>query len=95
MTHSLRWRLFPGLLLCAGLVLPAASAGPQKEQQPKLLLEEAGKKELVDGDLKGAIATYERILNVQGVPRALTARPGRRTRRWNSWRSVTFMPADS
>jgi len=74
MTHSLRWRLFPGLLLCAGLVLPAASAGPQREQQPKLLLEEAGKKELVDGDLKGAIEIYQKILALEDVPRASVAR---------------------
>jgi Tol biopolymer transport system component len=74
MTYSLRWRLFPGLLLCAGLVLPAASAGPQKEQQPKLLLEEAGKKELVDGDLKGAIEIYQKILALEDVPRASVAR---------------------
>jgi Tol biopolymer transport system component len=74
MKHSLRWRLFPGLLLCAGLVLPAASANVQKEQQPKLLLEEATKKELVDGDLKGAIEIYQKILSLEGVPRTSVAR---------------------
>jgi hypothetical protein len=74
MKHSLRWRLFPGLLLCAGLVLPAASAKGPGGQQPKLLLEEATKKELVDGDLKGAIEIYQKILSLEGVPRASVAR---------------------
>jgi Tol biopolymer transport system component len=72
MSGPLRWRLIRGSLPVAGLVL-AALASAQKED-PRLLLEKAQKLELVDGDLKGAIATYERILNVQAVPRAVAAR---------------------
>src|SRR5512136_2739468 len=73
MSNPLRWRLIRGSLPVAGLVL-ATLAGAQKEEPPQLLLEKATKLELVDGDLKGAIATYERILGVQGVPRAVMAR---------------------
>jgi Tol biopolymer transport system component len=64
----------PGILLCAGLLLPVASAQVQKDPQPQLLLEEAAKKELVDGELKGAIAIYQRILKTEGTPRGITAR---------------------
>jgi Tol biopolymer transport system component len=74
MSHPLRWRPLAGLLLCAGLLMPVASAQAQTDQQPKLLLEEATKKELVDGDLKGAIDTYQKILALAGVPRATSAR---------------------
>jgi Tol biopolymer transport system component len=73
MSSPLRWRMISGLFLMAGLVL-GALANAQKEEPPPLLLEQANKLELVDGDLKGAIATYERILNVQGVPRVVAAR---------------------
>ncbi len=73
MSSPLRRRMIRGSFLIAGLVL-AALASAQKEEPPQLLLEKATKLELVDGDLKGAIATYERILNVQGVPRAVAAR---------------------
>jgi Tol biopolymer transport system component len=73
MRHALRRRLIPGMLLCAGLLWPV-SAQVQKEHQPALLLEEAAKKELVDGDLKGAIETCQRILGLAGVPRAVVAR---------------------
>ena len=66
--------MISGLLLCAGLLLLAAFASAQKEQQAKLLLEQATKKELIDGDLKGAIETYQKILNLQGVPRAVIAK---------------------
>jgi Tol biopolymer transport system component len=72
MSGSLRRRLIHGSFLVAGLTL-AALASAQKED-PRLLLEKAQKLELVDGDLKGAIATYETILSVQGVPRAVAAR---------------------
>src|SRR5512136_1326511 len=72
MSGPLPWRLTCGWLLIAGLAL-VGFAGAQKED-PQLLLEKATKLELVDGDLKGAIATYERILGVQGVPRAVMAR---------------------
>jgi Tol biopolymer transport system component len=54
--------------------MPGVSAQVQKEQQPKLLLEEATKKELVDGDLKGAIETYQKIVALEGVPRAVVAK---------------------
>jgi len=74
MTHPLRWRPLAGVLLCAGLLVPVASAQGQQDQQPGLLLEDATKKELVDGDLKGAIETYQRVLASQGVPRATAAR---------------------
>jgi Tol biopolymer transport system component len=72
MSSPLRWRLICGSFLIAGFAL-AAFTSAQKED-PGLLLEKATKLELVDGDLKGAIATYERILNVQGVPRVAAAR---------------------
>jgi Tol biopolymer transport system component len=52
-------------------------ASLQQAQQPnpaKLLLEEATKKEVVDGDLKGAIETYQKIVALEGVPRATAAR---------------------
>ena len=78
MRHSRRWRLVPGLLLCAGLVVTAAPmAGLQQASQAnpaKLLLEEATKKEVVDGDLKGAIEVYQKIVALEGVPRATAAR---------------------
>ena len=74
MKHPLRWRPLAGVLLCAGLLMPVASAQGQKDQQPRLLLEAATKQELVDGDLKGAIETYQRILALEGVPRATAAR---------------------
>ena len=74
MRHSLQWRLISGLLLCAGLLLLAAFAAVQKEQQSKLLLEQATKKELIDGDLKSAIETYQQILNLQDAPRAVVAK---------------------
>jgi Tol biopolymer transport system component len=73
MSGPLRRRLTLGGFLVAGLVL-AALANAQEEEAPQLLLEQATKLELVDGDLKGAIATYDRILAVQGVPRAVAAR---------------------
>jgi len=77
-----------GLLLCAALLITAApmsgapmgsvpTNGSHTQQQPnpaKLLLEEATKKEVVDGDLKGAIETYQKILALEGVPRAVAAR---------------------
>jgi Tol biopolymer transport system component len=74
MKDSFQWRLAFGLSLCAAILLLSAFATVQKEQQPKLLLEEATKKELIDGDLKGAIETYQRILNLEGVPRAVVAK---------------------
>jgi Tol biopolymer transport system component len=72
MSGPLRRRTVRVSFLVAGLAL-AALASAQKED-PGLLLEKATKLELVDGDLKGAIATYERILGVQGVPRTVAAR---------------------
>lgn len=74
MRHPFRWRFVPGVLLCAGMLFPVASAQAPKAQQPALLLEDAAKRELVDGDLKGAIDTLQRILKLEGVPRAITAR---------------------
>jgi len=73
MSGSLRWRLICGSLLLTGLAA-AVLASAQKEEPPQILLEKATKLELVDGDLKGAIATYERILGLQGVPRVVAAR---------------------
>jgi len=86
MRHSLHWRLIPGLAFCAALVVATApitgalTAGPtaapaaQQPDQARLLLEEATKKEVVDGDLKGAIDAYQKILTLQGAPRAATAK---------------------
>jgi Tol biopolymer transport system component len=73
MSGPLRWRLTLGSFLLAGLVL-AALANAQKEEPPPLLLEKATKLELIDGDLKGAIEIYQKILNLQGVSRAVAAR---------------------
>jgi Tol biopolymer transport system component len=73
MSGPLRWRLTVGSFCLAGLVL-AALASAQKDEPPQLLLEKATKLELVDGDLKGAIAIDERILGLPGVPRAVAAR---------------------
>ena len=72
MSGPLRWRLICGSFLVVGFALVAFTSA-QKED-PQLLLEKAGKLELVDGDLKGAIAIYEGILGSQGVPRAVAAR---------------------
>ncbi len=72
MTSPLRWRLICGSFLVAGFALVALTSA-QKED-PQVLLEKATKLELVDGDLKGAIAIDERILGLPGVPRAVTAR---------------------
>ncbi|MFO7692952.1 MAG: tetratricopeptide repeat protein [Vicinamibacterales bacterium] len=78
MRHSPRWRLAPDLVLCAGLIITTAPmASPQQAQQPisaKLLVEEATKQEVVDGDLKGAVETYQKIVALEGVPRATAAR---------------------
>ena len=38
------------------------------------MLEEATKKDLIDGDLKGAIEIYQKILSFDGVPRAVAAK---------------------
>jgi Tol biopolymer transport system component len=73
MRDSFLWRSVYGLMLCAGLLL-TASASVQKEQQSKLLLEQAAKKELIDGDLKAAIEIYQNILSLQGTPREVTAK---------------------
>jgi hypothetical protein len=62
-----------GSFLIAGFAL-AAFTSAQKEDPPQLLLEKATKLELVDGDLKGAIAIDERILGLPGVPRTVAAR---------------------
>lgn len=72
MSGPLRWRLIRGSFLVVAFA-QAAFTSAQKED-PRLLLEKATKLELVDGDLKGAIAIYEGILNVQGVPRLVAAR---------------------
>ena len=45
----------------------------QQPNPPKLLLEEATKKEVVDGDLKGAIETYQKFVALERVPRAVVA----------------------
>src|SRR5512139_1043769 len=73
MSGPLRWRMICGSFLIAGLAL-VAFASAQKEEPPQLLLEKAAKLELVDGDLRGAIAIDERILGLPGVPRAVAAR---------------------
>jgi len=73
MQNPLERRLTAGLCLCAGLLLLAAPAEAPQAQQSKLLLEQATKQELVDGDLKGAIDTYQRILKLEGAPRAVVA----------------------
>ncbi len=65
MSGPLRWRIGLCLVPRRGLVL-AALASAQKEETPQLLLEKATKLELVDGDLKGAIAIDERILGLPG-----------------------------
>ncbi len=75
MKNSLQWRLLSGLWLCVGfLLLATASADVQQERQPRLLLEEATKKELIDGDLRSAIEIYQRILNLKDAPRAVVAK---------------------
>jgi Tol biopolymer transport system component len=63
--------------LSALSALAPGSPGAPTAQQPdpaRLLLEEATKKKVVDGDLKGAIDAYQRILALQGAPRAATAK---------------------
>jgi Tol biopolymer transport system component len=66
------------LLLCAAPVMAAGSAAATpRQQQPdpaRLLMEEATKKEVVDGDLKGAVEAYQKILALAGAPRAVVAR---------------------
>jgi Tol biopolymer transport system component len=74
MRNLLGWRLMLVLCLSALLLLPAVSADVQKGQQAQFLLEQATKKELIDGDLKGAIETYQKILSLEGVPRPVVAR---------------------
>jgi hypothetical protein len=73
MSGPVRWRFTPGPFLLAGLAL-AGSASAQKEEAPPLLLEHATKLELVDGDLKGAIAIDEKILSLPGVSRPVAAK---------------------
>ncbi len=53
---------------------PRLPLGRLLARSQQLLLEEAAKKELVDGDLKGAIEIYQRILKMEGTPRSITAR---------------------
>lgn len=75
MSCSLHRRMSAAALLCAGLALAVGpSAAQQNERSPGVLLEEASKRVLIDGDLQGAIAIYRRILSLQGVPRSVVAR---------------------
>lgn len=53
------------------LMLAALAASAQK---PEVLLEEARKKETVDGDLKSAIVLYEKAAASAGSNRSLAAR---------------------
>ena len=66
------------LLLCAAPLMAAGpAAATPRQQQPdpaRLLMEEATKKEVVDGDLKGAVEAYQKILVLTGAPRAVVAR---------------------
>jgi Tol biopolymer transport system component len=73
MTSQIRWRLITGAVLCAGFLL-AGSPAPQKSERPEVMLEAANKRELIDGDLKGAIAQYQKILNTRGISRAVAAK---------------------
>ena len=64
-----------GAHLSAPIVAGAPAAPAAQQSEPaRLLLEEATKKEVVDGDLKGAIETYQKILALGGAPRAIAAR---------------------
>ena len=56
---SLRW--IPAVVLAGGVWI-APFAGAQKASRPEVALEAAAKKELVEGDLKGAIDLYQRMV---------------------------------
>ena len=74
MSRSLRWRMTAAALLSVGIVLALAPAKAQQAREPALLLEEASKRALIDGDLKGAIEIYQRVLSLEGTPRGVVAR---------------------
>ncbi len=66
---SFGWMLSTAL---AGTLAMAPLAGAQKADRAEVLLEAAAKKEMVDGDLKGAIDTYRKV--AQSGNRAAVAR---------------------
>ena len=73
-SHSLvlvksQWRV---MALAALLTLPLADA--QQDQRAELLLRAAIHKETVDGDLKGAIDQYKKVVARAGANRAFAAR---------------------
>jgi Tol biopolymer transport system component len=57
---SIRW-ISAGTV--AGVIWMAAAAGAQKFDRADVALEAASKKEMVDGDLKGAIGLYQNIIS--------------------------------
>ena len=58
----------------AAVVWAAAFAGAQKPASPEVALEAAAKKEMVDGDLRGAIAQYRAIIATYAADHAVAAR---------------------
>jgi Tol biopolymer transport system component len=69
MTFS-RW--MTGVALAAFLSVPAAAAQPQDKAE--VALRAAMEKETVEGDVKGAIAQYNKILAQKATPRPVAAR---------------------
>jgi Tol biopolymer transport system component len=69
MKHALA--ILFALVIVAALALPAVVA--QTADQADVQLKAAIKKEVVDGDLKGAITEFQRIVNTPGVSRAVAA----------------------
>ena len=62
------------LALSAGVLLIAGLAAPQKNAAPEAMLRAAMDKETVDGDLKGAIEQYKKVIATRGASREVIAR---------------------
>jgi Tol biopolymer transport system component len=56
-----------------GTLVQGMFALAQKQDPPDVLLQRAIQKEMVDGDLKGAIELYEKVVNVRGVTNRVAA----------------------
>jgi Tol biopolymer transport system component len=63
------------LIVCFGLALSLAPASPrQARSEQEVQLQRAIQKENFDGDLKGAIEQYKKIIDARGTPRGVAAR---------------------
>jgi Tol biopolymer transport system component len=62
------------LVLAAGILMLAGVAASQRSNTPEARLRAAMDKETIDGDLKGAIEEYKKVIGQRGVSRDIMAR---------------------